>query len=263
MEPIEAKKSLGQHWLNDSASLEAMCDAAGVQADDVVLEIGPGQGTLTEHLIGRQAEVVAIEYDESLIPGLQQKFGHLPSTRFWVEHSDIRTYDLGGMPDRYKIVANIPYYLTANLLRILTEATHKPVVAALLVQKEVAERVAAQPGALSLISVIVQLEYQVSLGQVVPARLFAPPPKVDSQILVLKKHQRPLWDDVDHKQLHRLLKAGFSNRRKTLHNSLSAGLRMPKEQVGQVLNSAGINPMSRPQELSLDNWHRLYQSFNE
>lgn len=253
------KKSLGQHWLHDNASLEAMCDAADIAAGDVVLEIGPGTGTLTERLLARGAEVIALEYDTSLTEGLAQKFGHLPASRFFIQEGDIRTYDLNNLPDNYKIVANIPYYLSANLLRILTESKHKPSVAALLVQKEVAERVAAKPGSMSFISVAVQFYYDAKLGAEVPARLFTPPPKVDSKILVLNKRATPLFS-LDEKMFFRIIKAGFSNRRKTLLNSLSAGLRVGKAEIKDYLKVAGINPQSRPQELSLDEWHSVFSS---
>lgn len=254
------EKSLGQHWLNDSASLGSMCAAACVKANDVVLEIGPGEGALTEHLLARGAEVVAVEFDQNLITALRKKFSTFASTKFWVEYGDIRKYDLGNMPDEYKIVANIPYYLTANLLRILTDTAHKPLMAVLLVQQEVAERVASRPGNLSLIAVLVQLEYEVSLGRIVPASLFQPPPKVDSQILVLVKRSQPLWVDADRTSFTRLLKAGFANRRKTLHNSLSAGLHITKDRAASVLEHANIPKQSRAQELSLNEWKKLHEA---
>lgn len=256
----EPEKSLGQHWLNDSASLEAMCAAADVRDGDVVLEIGPGQGSLTERLLAHGAEVVAVEYDNDLIPALQKKFNNLPSSKFWVECADIRKYDLANMPDEYKIVANIPYYLTANLFRILNDTAHKPSTAALLVQREVAERIAAKPGQLSLIAILVQLEYEISLRKIVPAKLFRPPPKVDSQIIVLNKRLRSLWVGVERTGLLRLLKAGFANRRKTLQNSLSAGLHISKDQAAAMLKQSNISNRSRAQELSLDDWHRLYET---
>lgn len=257
------KKSLGQHWLHDSSALEAMCAAAEVEPSDVVLEIGPGQGTLTEKLLARGAEVVAIEFDRNLIAPLQKKFGQYPSTRFWVEEGDIRTYDLGTLPPNYKIVANIPYYLTSYLLRLITDTPHKPTQAALLVQKEVAQRVVAGPGSMSILSVSVQFYYQASLGLVIPSRLFTPPPKVDSQILRLQRRDAPLFADVEVKEYFRLVKAGFSSRRKTLLNALSGGLRLGKEESKNMIEAAGLNPQSRAQELSLDNWRELYLSMNK
>lgn len=252
------KKSLGQHWLFDQDSLEAMCDAADVGANDLVLEVGPGLGTLTDALLRRSANVWTLEYDESLIPALLQKFADYDSARFRVEHADVLRYDFGKLPSGYKIVANIPYYLTSNLLRRICEAENHFSRAALLVQKEVAERVFARPGNMSLLSVSVQFYCDVSLGMVVPAHLFTPPPKVDSQILILSYRVQPLFPDVDTKKFFQIVKAGFSERRKKLRSSLSGGLHISKQKAEELLNQAGIDPNLRAQALSLDDWHRLY-----
>lgn len=254
------KKSLGQNWLHDVTALEAMCDAAEVGPKDLVIEVGPGLGTLTEKLLECGAEVWALEYDESLIPGLEKKFNHYDSTRFHVEHADILQYDFNNPSPDYKVVANIPYYLTSNLLRRLCEAENHFSVAALLVQKEVAERVAASPGGMSLLSVSVQFYCNVSLGMVVPAELFTPVPKVDSQILVLNYRKQPLFPGVDTKKFFRIVKAGFSERRKKLRSSLSGGLAISKPEAEALLEKAGINPNLRAQELSLDDWHNLYKT---
>jgi 16S rRNA (adenine1518-N6/adenine1519-N6)-dimethyltransferase len=257
----ETKKSLGQHWLHDTESLEAICDAAGVHAGDVTLEIGPGTGELTARLLERGAEVVALEIDQNLLLGLRARFASYDANRFFLQEGDIRTYDLGNMPENYKIVANIPYYLTNHLLRILTETAHPPERTALLVQKEVAERVAAQPGDMSIISVAAQLHFEVSKGWLVPAKLFTPPPKVDSQVLILKKRQAPLFPNLDSKRFFQIVKAGFAGRRKTLSNSLSAGLHLSKEATNERLQKAGINPGLRAQALSLEDWNVLYKAF--
>ncbi|CAN5607211.1 16S rRNA (adenine(1518)-N(6)/adenine(1519)-N(6))-dimethyltransferaseRsmA [soil metagenome] len=254
-----AKKSLGQHWLTDAASLEAICDAAAVVRGDVVLEIGPGTGELTAKLLERGAEVTALEIDVSLKPGLEKRFAKYNSTEFYFQEGDIRTYDLSNMPDNYKIVANIPYYLSAYLLRLLTESLHKPKRAALLLQKEVAERVAAEPGDMSVISVASQLFYEVYKGWIVPAKLFTPAPKVDSRVLILQRREKPLFDIYDHKAFFRIVKSGFSARRKTLLNSLSGGLRLDKPVTEKWLIDAGVNPADRPQDLSIADWHRLYR----
>ena len=252
---VIAKKSLGQHWLTDVASLTAICDSAKVGQGDTVLEIGPGQGSLTAMLLERGARVMAVELDERLASELQQRFANQP---FILNMLSILDFDLSSLPADYKLVANIPYYLTAHLLRMLSETLHKPTITALLVQKEVAERVAAVPGDMSLISVAIQLAYEISLGQVVPAKLFTPPPKVNSQILIMKRRAKPLFEDIDTKDFFRLVKAGFANRRKTLLNSLSAGLQLSKPETIDLLASANISPSTRAQELSLTDWHRLY-----
>jgi 16S rRNA (adenine1518-N6/adenine1519-N6)-dimethyltransferase len=256
-----AKKSLGQHWLHDEASLEAMCDSADVQKGDIVLEIGPGTGTLTEVLLSRGAEVIALEFDKGLIPQLEKKFkAHGP--QFRIQHGDIRGFDFTTMPPGYKLVANIPYYLTANLMRLLTdEPTYKPSKAALLMQKEVVERIAAQPGDLAFLSAAAQYYYEAEPGTLVPAELFTPPPKVDSQILILKQRPESLFPDVDVKMFFRVMKAGFALRRKTLLNSLSSGLHIDRNAVTALCEAAQIDPKLRPQALSLEQWYNLYQVY--
>lgn len=248
------KKSLGQHWLYDQASLQAMCEAGEVSGEDVVVEIGPGLGTLTTLLVDRVKHVIALEYDQALAEELPKR---VPSNTLQVKNADCLTFDYTTLPEGYKVVANIPYYLTSNLLRILSESSNPPLMIALLVQKEVAERVAATPGAMSLLSVSTQLYYEAELGIVVPAQLFTPPPKVDSQIIKLSRRSKPLFPDLDTKQFFRVVKAGFSQRRKKLRSSLSAGLHLSKVEATELLQKAGVNPDSRPQELSLQQWHAI------
>lgn len=254
MNKLDAKKSLGQHWLNDDASLEAMCEAAEVSKGDVVLEVGPGKGSLTTKLLERGATVVAVEFDESLLLKLKQRF---EGKAFELHYGSILEFDLNTLPKDYKVVANIPYYLTSHLLRQLCESPNPFKQAALLIQKEVAERVVAESGDMSLLSISVQFYCQTGLGPVVPAELFTPPPKVDSQILMLD-YSGARFQDVDTKEFFRLIKAGFSERRKMLRSSLSGGLQMSKPETSELLKTAAINPESRAQELTLDDWYQLY-----
>jgi 16S rRNA (adenine1518-N6/adenine1519-N6)-dimethyltransferase len=255
----EPRKSLGQHWLDDPASLEAMCGAAEVGPKDTVLEIGPGPGALTGRLVKRAGRVIAVELDEKLARELPSR---VPASNLDVVQADILRFDFGQLPPGYKVVANIPYYLTSNLIRVLSEATNPPARAALLVQKEVAGRAAAQPGDMSLLSVTAQYFWQVRLDMVVPAALFTPPPKVDSQILVLEQPGEQLFPGVDSKLFFRLAKAGFAQRRKTLLNSLSAGLHLSREAVETMCGEAGVAPGRRPQTLSLGEWHMLYRAYH-
>ncbi|HWB39379.1 MAG TPA: 16S rRNA (adenine(1518)-N(6)/adenine(1519)-N(6))-dimethyltransferase RsmA [Candidatus Saccharimonadales bacterium] len=252
------KKSLGQHWLHDQPSLDAMADAASVQVDDFVLEIGPGLGTLTEVLTERAGQVLAVEFDAALAKDLPNR---IKAKNLEVVQHDILTFDFTSLPPDYKVVANIPYYLTSNLVRVLSETSNPPSHAVLLVQKEVAQRVAAKPGAMSLLGVTAQFYWQVSLGPLVPAELFTPPPKVDSQILIMQYRTEPLFGDVLPKDFFRLVKAGFSQKRKTLLNSLSAGLQIDKPTVKTLCESVGIDPSRRAQTLSLDEWYNLYISY--
>lgn len=259
MPDVPAKKSLGQHWLDDVASLEAICQAADIRPDDTVLEIGPGLGSLTELLVKKARRVIAVEFDTKLATDLPSrvKAGNLE-----VVEQDILSFDLTGLALNYKIVANIPYYLTSNLIRVISETPNSPASATLLVQKEVAQRVAAEPGAMSILSVTAQFYWQVGLGQIVPSELFTPPPKVDSQVLILKRRPGPLFPDVDAKTFFRLVKAGFAQRRKTLLNSLSTGLHIDRDKVEDICRQANIEPSRRPQTLSLKEWHHLYKVIN-
>lgn len=257
MAALTPKKSLGQHWLHDIDSLDAMADIAEVSSGDTVLEIGPGLGTLTEVLLAREAQVTAVEYDHELATALPLRVKH--ENLQVIEH-DILTFDFTQLPVGYKVAANIPYYLTSNLLRVMCESPNPFSTAALLIQKEVAERVVAEPGSMSMLSVSVQFYCDVILGVEVPAELFTPPPKVDSQILGLRYRTTPLYPDVDTKKFFRLVKAGFSERRKKLRSSLSGGLHISKPEAEELLNAAGIDPNLRAQALSLEQWHALYQA---
>lgn len=252
------KKSLGQHWLRDLDALESICAAADVSGADTVLEIGPGLGTLTEQLAERARKVVAIEVDHTLAVQLQSRFR---GSNVQVEEADILQFDYASIPGDYKVVANIPYYLTSNLIRSLSETDHPPLCAALLVQKEVAERLAARPGSMSVLSVSAQYYWHVALGILVPAELFTPPPKVDSQVVILKQRATPLFAGSSDTEYFRLVKAGFGQRRKTLANALSGGLRIPRGQAEKLLRQSGIDPRSRAQTLSLEDWHRLAETY--
>jgi 16S rRNA (adenine1518-N6/adenine1519-N6)-dimethyltransferase len=199
---------------------------------------------------------VAVEFDERLA---QELPGRIQASNLTVRQQDILSFDFTTLPPDFKVVANIPYYLTSNLIRVLSETPNQPSVAVLLIQKEVAERVDAQPGDMSLLSVTAQFYWQTGVGPVVPAELFTPPPKVDSQILILERRPEPLFQDVDPAKFFRLVKAGFSERRKKLRSSLSGGLHMSKPDVEDLLAKARIDPNLRAQALSLEDWHNLYK----
>jgi 16S rRNA (adenine1518-N6/adenine1519-N6)-dimethyltransferase len=251
----EPKKQLGQHWLSDKSALEAIAAAAELKTGDMVLEIGPGQGTLTDVLLQKSALVTAVEFDISLVGGLTKKYANNPNIK--IVNGDIRRFDFSQLPSGYKIVANIPYYLTSLLLRQICETTNPPQIAVLLVQKEVAQRVCAGPDEMSILSVLTQLYFEISLGREVEAQLFTPPPKVDSQILILKRRSKPLFGQQNPQELIRLVKAGFSARRKKLRSSLSGGLGISKQQAEALLNKANIDPNLRAQNLSLQDWLKL------
>ncbi len=247
-------KSLGQHWLRDRAVLAHIADCAEIEPDDTVLEIGPGLGTLTSELLRRSEKVVAVEFDSELARKLPAQF---PGKNLEVIESDILSFDLSILPAGYKVAANVPYYITSKIVQLLMTTENKPSVAVLLVQKEVAQRLAAQPGDMSILAVSAQLFAEVTLGDIVPAALFTPPPKVDSQVVIMKTRPAPFLTDVTEKDFFRVVKAGFSAKRKKLRSSLSAGFGISKDDAVVYLEKAGVNPDSRAESLSLDDWQNL------
>ena len=247
-------KSLGQHWLKDRLVLEHIADCADVNADDTVLEIGPGLGTLTSELLRRAKNVIAVEFD----PNLAQKLpGQFPGKNLTVYNEDILKFDLSQLPAGYKVVANVPYYITSKIVQKLMTAENKPATTVLLVQKEVAVRIAAKPGDMSILAISAQVYATATLGDVVPAALFTPPPKVDSQVVVLKTREAPLVSVGDEKAFFRVVKAGFSSKRKKLRSSLSGGLGISKPEAEDLLNSVHVSPDSRAEDLAIEDWLRL------
>jgi 16S rRNA (adenine1518-N6/adenine1519-N6)-dimethyltransferase len=270
---VHPKKSLGQHWLHDEASLNAMIDAGDLSSTDTVLEVGPGLGTLTKKLCQKVKKVIAVELDDKLAANLKN---HIIQGRTlnqgpsWMDgaegvevlevvHQSILDFDLSIMPNNYKVIANIPYYLTSNLIRKLLEYPNRPSRIVLLIQKEVAERIVADPGNHSILSVSVQFYAQAELGPEVPDKLFTPPPKVDSQIIQITPRFQPLFPDVAEKEFFKIVKAGFSEKRKKLRSSLSGSLGISKDTVDEWLKRSNISANARAQELDLNDWYQLYK----
>lgn len=252
------RKELGQHWLKDKYSLQAMIESAEVKAGDDVLEIGPGTGLLTDELVALGANITALEFDHTLAQ--QLLFKYVSNKNVELIEGDIRKFDFASLPANFKIVANIPYYLTANLFRKLIDSDKKPTVASLLVQKEVAERASAEAGKLSFVAVALRVFYSVRVGELVPAHLFEPPPKVDSQILILEKRQTPLVKDEDVEQFLALVKAGFDQPRKKLISNLSREVKQDKDALNNAFDELGVNLSVRAQELSMNQWQQLFKS---
>jgi 16S rRNA (adenine1518-N6/adenine1519-N6)-dimethyltransferase len=248
------KKSLGQHWLKDRGVLANIAEEAGISENDTVLEIGPGLGTLTSELLRRAKKVVAVELDGDLARKLP---GQFPGKELEVINQDILTFDLRALPEDYVVVANVPYYITSKIVQLLTTAINKPRTIVLLIQKEVAERMAARPGDMSILAVSSQVYAEVRLGEVVPAELFTPPPKVDSQVVILEMRQKPQVAPEDEKHFFRIVKAGFSAKRKKLRSSIASGLHISKPEAEKLLANASISPEDRAEELSIDDWVRL------
>ncbi len=258
---VAPKKSLGQHFLTDETYLTRIVEAAELTDADVVLEIGPGEGALTRQLARRAGRVVAVELDDRLIEPLRQQFSAAPHIA--IVHGDILAISpadlLGqaGEPTAYKAVANIPYYITGPILRHLLEAGLPPKLTVLLVQKEVAERICAAPGHMSLLAVSVQFYARPRLICQVPAGAFRPRPKVDSAVLRLDGLPTPAAPDLPRELFFQVARAGFGQKRKQIHNSLAAGLHLPKAVVGAALDSVGLAPEQRPETLSLVQWAGL------
>lgn len=269
---VKAKKSLGQNFLNDPDFLNQIVAAAELEAGDLVLEIGPGQGSLTRLLAAQAAGVVAVELDDRLITPLRAMFA-TQLDRVLIVHGDILELDPADLIDglvkgrpgtlpgpgdshAYKVVANLPYYITSAVLRQLLETQRKPTRVVVLVQLEVAERICAQPGDMSLLAASVQYYAQPQFVTRVPASAFRPIPKVDSAILRLDVFTQPAVD-IAAEPFFTVVRAGFGQKRKQLLNSLSAGLARPKAEVQAALQCAAIDPMRRAETLALAEWAAL------
>ena len=265
---VPPKKSLGQHFLVDRSHLEQIVAAADLTPEDTVLEIGPGLGTLTQELANRAGRVVAVELDDRLVQPLREQFADRPHVQ--IVHGDILalapaallqphtppTGQQTAAPLRYKVVANLPYYITSAILRHVLEATPPPTLVVVLVQLEVAQRICAQPGDLSLLAVSVQYYAQPRLVHRVPAGAFRPRPQVDSAVLRLEVHPQPIVA-VPPDRFFAVARAGFGQKRKQLLNSLAAGLGLPKPESQAALLKAGIDPTRRAETLSLEEWGAL------
>lgn len=260
-----AKKSLGQNFLTDASVARRIVAAAEPAADDTVLEIGPGPGVLTGMLAARAQRVVAVELDPRFVRLLLQEHkGAVDAGRLHVQQGDVLDYAPGALVApalRYQVIANLPYYITSPVLRHLLEAAHKPELAVVMVQREVAERIVAPPGDLSILAVSVQFYAEAELLFVVPAAAFSPAPKVESAVLRLRVRPTPAVVDVEPARYFQLVRAGFSQKRKQLANSLSGGLGVPKAQAIALLESAAIDPMRRAETLTLAEWGELARRF--
>ena len=254
---LRADKSLGQNFLQDPFALEAIANAAEINATDTVLEIGPGLGSLTRYLAASAKEVVAVELDLNLLVPLKAVLAPYKNVR--MIHGNI--LDLSPQKimteNDYIVAANIPYYITSAVIRHLLESDPKPRRIVLTIQKEVAERICAKPGDLSLLALSVQVYGKPSIAAKIPAGAFHPAPKVDSAILRIDIYDEPLVPHDLINTFFKLTKAGFGQKRKTLRNSLASGLHIPTAEAESLLTSAGIDFMRRAETLSIDEWKSL------
>lgn len=260
------KKKLGQNFLNNGTVIEMILSVAHIMQDDVIVEIGPGEGVLTEAIALKAKKVIAVELDERLLPILTQRFdkqknvhivyGDILKMRF----DDLATRcDFGGTS--YKVVANIPYYITAPIIRYFLEQSQKPQSMTLMVQKEVAERLCAKPGHMSILAVAAQYYADVQYCFTVSRNDFHPVPEVDSAVVhfVIKNQCR----DVSSDDLFRTVRIGFSARRKTLCNNLANGLHRSKKDIESILDVCSLSFDVRAQELNVDQWITITKMINK
>jgi 16S rRNA (adenine1518-N6/adenine1519-N6)-dimethyltransferase len=260
---LRPDKNLGQNFLIDQHYLTRVVDAGGLTLRDTVLEVGAGLGNLTRLLAKRAKEVYAVEIDPDLVPILRSVTSAEHNVK--IIQGDILKIDLDDLFhfEDFLVVANIPYYITSNLLRHLASGVNKPQRIVLTIQKEVAERILAQSGKLSLLALSVQVYGNPTLVSKVPAGAFYPVPKVDSAIVRVDFFPSPLVSEDQMDTFFQLAKAGFSQKRKKLRNSLSAGLNMGKDAVEYLLDEANIDANRRAETLSLQEWITLTSYYSQ
>lgn len=266
---LHPKKGLGQNFLADPAHLQKIIEAANLSAETVVLEIGPGLGALTGPLTQVAGAVAAVEVDAAMVAVLAAE---VKAPNLKVVQADILAVDPAQVladafaqfspGDPYAVVANLPYYITSAIIRHLLEAPYPPQTITVTIQKEVAERIAARPGDMSLLAVSVQFYGQPTLCHVIPAEAFEPSPKVDSAVLRIDRHAVPPVAVDDVSLYFRVVKAGFSQKRKQLKNSLAAGLHLSQPQAAELLEACGIDPRRRAETLSLAEWAGITDRFH-
>jgi len=254
---LRPRKSLGQNFLIDAATLEKIVAIAQIHPNNDVLEVGAGLGSLTRYLAESARKVVTVELDAHLLPVLQEVI--TPWKNVEIVSGDILKIDPASLllEEGYVVVANIPYYITSALIRHLLEANHKPARLTLTLQREVAERICAPAGELSLLALSVQVYGKARVALRIPAGAFYPPPKVDSSVLLVDLYSDPLIATAQLPVFFQLIKAGFSQKRKTLRNALSAGLHLPPDEVQALLDSAGIHAQRRAETLEIEEWREL------
>ena len=255
---LQNKKSLGQNWLKDRDTLIDIADLASTDGVTEVLEIGPGLGTLTSALFQFFDKVTAVEFDQRLAENLPKSF---PGKNLTVINEDVLALDLAklDLPAKYVVAGNIPYYITSPIIQKFLHTEHKPAKIVFLVQKEVAERLAAGEGDYSILGLSAQIYANVTLGPVVKREFFTPPPKVDSQVVVLEPLETPRTTEAT----IALIKLGFIAPRKKLLSNLSMGLQLPREEILRLFEENGISENARPADLSIENWCVLEKNIHK
>lgn len=260
---MRAKKSLGQNFLRDEKVLEHIIQTADLKADDFVLEIGPGTGALTEKLVENSEKLICIEKDDALAKRLKKN--HKTNEKIEIMNADVLEINLPEIIEKnnfrkYKLIANIPYYITSPIIRLFLEIKYPPREMILMVQREVAERICAEPGQESLLSISVKYYAEPKIIFEVDRKSFWPVPEVDSAVIKITP-QKNSSDQEESKKFFRVVRAGFAAKRKTLLNNLSAGFHLGKDETEEKIKKSGLNPAQRAQELSLEDWKRLSDIF--
>jgi 16S rRNA (adenine1518-N6/adenine1519-N6)-dimethyltransferase len=272
---MNARKGLGQNFLVNSSILDKITQAADLSTRDLVIEVGPGLGVLTRRLIEQAGHVIAVEVDSRMVEVLKDNLGNYPN--FSLVNRDILETDPLALiqqesprfappiapPYQYKLVANLPYYITQPIIRRFCEAALKPTRMVIMVQKEVAKNIIAEPGDLSILAISVQFYGQPSIAGIVPAGNFYPAPKVDSAILKIEMYPQTAVQVTSEANFFKTVRAGFCAARKQLVNSLSQGLYIPKPAVLAFMQKAGVDPQKRAETLSLEEWARLEKELSE
>ena len=256
------KKSLGQNFLVDSRVAKKIISTADISSDDTILEIGPGRGALTRHLAETCKRLVAIELDSELASELQGRFSNYPGVE--IIHGDARDVSVDqfiNAGERYKLLANLPYYAANRIVRRFLTAERKPSILVFMVQREVARTMAAQPGGMGLLSVMIQLYGSVKVAFTVPPRAFRPAPKVTSAVVRIDVYDQPALDLISDEDFFDLVIAGFSAPRKQIKNSLRNGLKVTSEIADVMLETADIDPKRRPETLSVAEWGEVYNQW--
>ena len=244
---IKAKRSLGQNFLVDYNIISKIISSADLEPNDIILEIGPGLGILTKELAKRAKKVLAVEKDDKLCVILKQELKDYPNIE--IINADILKYIIHNT--RYKILANLPFNIASAVIRKFLETGNKPQAMILMLQKEVAQRITAEPPNMNILAVSVQLYAKPEILFYISKSSFWPQPKVDAAMLKIDKIKSP---QINTGLFFKIVKAGFSNPRKQLINNLSSGFKKPKQEISEWLQKNNINPTQRAQTLSVDNW---------
>ena len=260
---IKPKKGLGQNFLINEAYLVKITESAHVDKNTDVLEIGAGMGNLTRHLAAAARHVTAVELDRQLIPILKKVTRDFANVR--IVQGDILELPVNDLMDApgYVVAANIPYYITSALIRYLLECTAKPRTIVLTIQREVAQRICADAGGLSLLALSVLVYGSPRIAARIPSGAFYPVPKVDSAVLVVDLYDQPMIPYKLLDSFFRLAKAAFTQKRKMLHNALAGAPELNKEKADLLLSHAGIDPKRRAQMLTMDEWKQLTSAYED